>query len=375
MSAAAGSVPVGGRIRVLHLILVLGETNSQYNEHCLPALGVRELSICTYFTPRLTPPAGIALFAGNDTLVGFFRSLSNALRGHNYDAIHVHAPQTGTFLTLALVASPRRWKLWRTTVYTVHDSFYDYKPRNKLLMLPALALFRRVVFCSNAAYESLPSVLKRLVERRYRVVQNAADLGRVERAVSATPNVGNRTFTTISVGRLETVKDPLSLLSAFRTVGDGSRLVLIGAGILQQALQREIESAGLANRVELTGLIQRDEVFARCAASDVFISVSRGEGLPVAVMEAMAAGKPVILSDIPPHRELADGAEFIPLVRPGDVDGFARELRRFMGMPASDRAAIGALCQQLVYSRFTIDRMQAGYERIYRELGKSEDRP
>jgi len=44
------------RLKVLHLILMLGKTNGQYNEHCLPLIGERDLSIGTYFVPRLTPP-------------------------------------------------------------------------------------------------------------------------------------------------------------------------------------------------------------------------------------------------------------------------------------------------------------------------------
>ena len=74
-SAPADRRDTGRRLKVLHLILMLGETNGQYNEHCLPLIGERDLSIGTYFVPRLTPPSEITMFAGDGTLRGFFRSL------------------------------------------------------------------------------------------------------------------------------------------------------------------------------------------------------------------------------------------------------------------------------------------------------------
>ena len=194
---------------------MLGETNSQYNEHCLPTRATRDLAICPFFVPELTPPPDIAVFAGDSSIAGFFRALHRAVRARRYDAIHAHSPQTGSMLALYLLAHPGRG-LRRSTVYTVHDSFYDYKPRNKLLMLPPFAFCKRVVFCGQAAYDSFPWVLRALVGRRARVVQNAADLDRVERVVSQTPRTARTGFTVLAVSRMEPVKDPFVLLEAFR---------------------------------------------------------------------------------------------------------------------------------------------------------------
>lgn len=358
------------RLRILHLIIVLGETNGQYNEHCLPLLHSRDLAICTYFKPQLEPPSEIEVFAGDDTLRGFFRAFGKALARREYDVIHAHAPHTGALLTFAFMLRPTRWRHRGKLVYTVQDSYHDYKFRNKLLMLPALAAFRRVVFCGHAAYDSYPALWKRLVGRRKRVVQNAADLGRVDNAIAdLAPARDGSTFQLVSVGRLEKVKDPMTLIAAFRRVGDEqARLALVGAGSLESELVREIEASQLQGQVELTGLVPRDDVFARCARADLFVSASHGEGLPVAVIEAMATGCPVVLSDIPPHREVADGLDDIPFVRPGDVEGFAREIERFRSMPRDTRIEIGLRGQALVKERFSLETMHAGLEAVYREL-------
>src|SRR5438552_8226640 len=253
------------RLKVLHLILMLGETNGQYNEHCLPLIGERDLSISTYFVPRLTPPPEITMFAGDGTLMGFFRSLRRALDADDYDVIHAHAPQSGVLLLLAVLARRRSRRLRCSLVYTVQDSFYAYRRRAKALMVVPLVTFHRVIFCSGSAYDSLPRALKRLVRDRWRVVQNGADIDRVDRAIAAAPvDEQDGPFTVLSVGRLDVVKDPFAMLDAFaRSVDrdDGARLIFIGGGRLGAELEARIDRAGLRDRVTVRGLIPRGGVF------------------------------------------------------------------------------------------------------------------
>lgn len=361
------------RLRILHLVLVLGETNSQYNEHCLPQLEARELTICTYFPPQLTPPPGIALFPGDGTLPGFFRALRAALDAHEYDVVHAHSPHTSVLLPLGVALHPRSWRAWRSMVLTVHDSFYDYKPRNQLLTAAGLALFPRVVFCSRSAWQSLPSALRTMTGDRARVVQNGADLERVKRIADGVERPSDGRFRVVSVGRLEPVKDPLGLLRAFDTgADDRCRLELIGAGSLAEQVEHAVLEGGLEDRVDVTGLVPRDDVFRAYARSDLFVSASHGEGLPIAVLEAMAAGLPVVLSDIPPHREVVDGLPCVPLVAPGDHTGFGREIERFRLMSPTERREVGRRCRDWVMERFTLERMHEGYDVVYREVLREE---
>ena len=303
--------------------------------------------------------------------------VKNALNADTYDVVHAHAPQTGTLLVLAALAWRRFSRLRPSLVYTAQDSFHNYKPRNRVMMILSLATFTRVVFCSRSAYESLPRTLKHLVRGRSRVVQNGADLDRVDRAVASRPAERNgHGFTVLSVGRLERVKDPFTFLEAFRrslAEDAGSRAVFVGEGELSPTITARAQEMGLQDRVALTGLIPRDEVFVLCADADVFVSTSHGEGLPVAVLEAMAAGCPVILSEIPPHREVADGADFIPFVKPGDVEGFAEAIRRFREMSRQERGEVGRMCRSHMAARFTLPIMRAGTEAVYREVAPSFD--
>ena len=82
----------------------------------------------------------------------------------------------------------------------------------------------------------------------------------------------------------------------------------------------------------------------------------------------MACGCPVILSDILPHKEIADGQDFIPLVPPDNVDGFSREIERMRSMSRQQRFQIGLKCRKLIEEKFSLTSMCNNYHRLYREV-------
>lgn len=355
-------------LRILHIILALRSTNGQYNEHCLPMLNKRDLTICTYFKSDITPPAGITLFDGDNSLKGFYRASQAALEGREYDIIHVHTPHAGILLLMTLLLSGRFRRLIPSTVHTVQNSFQNFSLRNKLLFIPSFVFFRRLVFCSRVSYESFPAFLKWLGGDRMDVIQNAVDLDRIDRIAKVGQAGQSDQFTIATVGLIK-MKNAFTVLEAFRQCHNQvSKLVFIGDGNLRPMLAQEIKKSGLQKQVTMTGLIERDSVFKYFVQADLFVSASWGEGLPVAVLEAMACRRPVILSDIPPHREIAQGADFIPLIKPDDVAGFTREITKFKAMSVSERAVIGQKCRQLVEERFSLPTMHAAYEEVYAQV-------
>ena len=355
-------------LRILHVILALRPTNGQYNEHCLPMLNKYEIAICTYFRSEITPPAGITLFDGDNSLRGFYRASRAALERSEYDVIHVHTPHAGVLLLMTLVLSGLYRKLIPSTVHTVQNSFQNFRLWHKLLFIPSFISFRRLVFCSQASYESFPRLFKWLGGDRMHVVQNAVDLDRIDRIAKLERAVHSEQFIIATVGLIK-MKNPFTVLEAFRRCHDqASQLVFMGEGNLRPLLTQEVEKSGLQQLVKTTGMIERDSVFEYFVQADLFVSASWGEGLPVAVLEAMACHRPVILSDIPPHREIAEGVDFIPLIKPDDVAGFAREIKKFREMSVSERTAIGQKCRRLIEERFSLPAMHAGYAKVYAQI-------
>ena len=103
-----------------------------------------------------------------------------------------------------------------------------------------------------------------------------------------------------------------------------SRLVVIGEGYLRHQMLAMRKALGLGAQVELTGLIPREQVYNTLARADLAVSASRVEGLPVAVLEAMACGCPVISSNASSLPEVAGDAAI--LVDSLDVAGMTRAM-------------------------------------------------
>jgi glycosyltransferase involved in cell wall biosynthesis len=278
--------------------------------------------------------------------------------------VHVHAPQTGAILLLMSLA--RRLSL-ANAVYTVQNSYGNYRRRNRLLMVANFVRYRRIVFCGEATRASMSRLLRWVARGKAYVVPNAVDLAGIDRVAAGAGQDGTRPLTVVWFGRLVPIKDPMVLLDAFDRArqGDGMRLVIVGDGALRPALESEIARRGLESDVCITGMVDRQAVYRHVAAADLFVSVSRGEGLPVAVLEAMACRIPVVLSDIPPHREVATGLDVIPLVPPGDAEGFATEIRRMAARGRDERSAIGAQCRHVVEDRYGLAGMHERYRSIY----------
>jgi glycosyltransferase involved in cell wall biosynthesis len=362
------------KLRILHIILKVTETSAPYNEHCLPWVDKRDITICTYFGSNIVPPKTITMFEGNDSLPGFFQAIKFALDAKEHDIIHAHSPHVGLLFLLSTLFTSG--KFVHPRVITVHDSYPNFKLRNRLMFLPIFASYQKVICCSKASYDSFPAIFKRLADVRLSFVQNGVDITRVDHIVANVrqrhPRLGDFIITAIS--RLVNIKNPFSVLSAFQQSAElTSRLVYIGEGPLRKSLITHSQENGLQDQIEFTGLIPRDNVFEYLLNTDIFISASLGEGLPIAVLEAMTCGCPVLLSDIPPHREIAEGVDFIPLIKPDDVAGFAREIKKFKEMPASERKAIGQKCRDLVEERFSLSRMHANYTDIYDQLTDSNN--
>lgn len=352
---------------ILRLLLTVGPSSAPYNQFSLPVSDRQHITICSYFKTYTPIPKSITLFEGNGTLRGCFQALRAALDSQRYDVVHIHMPHIG--LPFLITDLSRRRKLLNRAVYTVHTSYPNLRLKHKLMLIPIFALVRKVVFCSRASLASFPGFLRWFAGDRVTVVQNGVDIERIDQALERSrqsPKDGG--FKVVTVGRLIELKDPMSILRAFQLSDDGSgKLVFIGEGALRPQLISASKELGLANRVEVMGLISRDRVYEYLAGADLFVSASVVEGLPVSVLEAMACRCPVVLSDILPHQEIVRDVA-LPLVPVRDVMGFAREIERFRQMTPDGRKTVGERCRKLVEERFSLPVMLNRYEDIYTQI-------
>ena len=189
------------------------------------------------------------------------------------------------------------------------------------------------------------------------------------------------------VGRLVPIKNPslfLQALSRSARKGDSPALcgIIVGEGPLRDSLEKQVEREGLGDYVRFTGW-QKD---LRCCYQefDIACVTSLNEGTPVSLIEAMAAGRAVIATDVGGGRDLLDygtaGAPPIPaegfritpvgvLVRSRDPLGLAAALEHLARNP-SLRHALGEAARRYVREQFNDERLIQNISRLYEELTK-----
>jgi len=171
----------------------------------------------------------------------------------------------------------------------------------------------------------------------------------------------------VSVARLEPQKNPLGLIQSFaRALGRDRRwrLLLAGDGSLRNAARETALRLGIGERVHFLGV--RSDVAELLSASDVFALASHWEGNPIAVMEAMAAGLPVVATAVGGVPELVVHGETGLLAPARDETAFADALAAVAADP-DRRRELGAAGLKRSAS-FGVDAMVASYARLFERL-------
>jgi glycosyltransferase involved in cell wall biosynthesis len=170
------------------------------------------------------------------------------------------------------------------------------------------------------------------------------------------------------VGRLAKQKRVRDLIWAFellRSLQDDVHLLIVGDGPEKSALQQFTRDIQADRQVYFVG--HRDDARQLFPLLDVFWLASDFEGLSNSVMEAMAAGVPVVASDIPPNRELVVPGETGFLVPVGDRAAFAQFTAKLLADPELAHR-LGAAGRERIRLEFSIENMVAGYATLYREV-------
>lgn len=197
-----------------------------------------------------------------------------------------------------------------------------------------------------------------LTEAQIPVVYNPVEL----KKFTDLKKVDNPSFTFITAGRFSEQKNQAMMLRAFagflKTGGD-ARLVLLGKGELEAQLRSLAQELGIAERVEFAGFVEN--VQDHLANADVFVLSSDYEALPLAVLEAMAAGLPIVATDVGGLRDIVtDNGILLPAADLAAMtDAMVRlysdsVLRRKMGQQSKTHAA-----------DYDISQTVAGYCRLY----------
>lgn len=232
--------------------------------------------------------------------LGRFRRLVAFCKAESCDVIHTH-------LTMANILGGAAGYLAHVPVTaTLHNTTMSSAERPLHRYLENLILRRVVRRPIAVGWRIAEAHADRIGANPITVIPNAVTIPEplppaARTAMRQSLLNGDEATTTllIAIGRLETQKGFTNLLDAFaqvQTSHSQTRLLIAGIGALQDELAAKITALGLDKTVQLLGL--RHDVPQLLAASDIYVSSSWWEGLPVATLEAMAAGLPIVATSV-----------------------------------------------------------------------------
>ena len=214
-----------------------------------------------------------------------------------------------------------------------------------------------------------------VASRRVHLIPNGIDPLPVQDLIGARARIRNRlgviksTILVCCVGRFVPVKDFATVIQAIVVLaqaGQDVHLVLVGDGPEHDALQAQVRSTGFAERIHLVG--EQADVGAWLAAVDIYVNASLYEGMSQAVLEAMAAGLPLVVTDVGENAVLAGGNSPCGRVIPtNDVNALASAL----GELTADRALrmhFGERARRRQRDEFSQAKMVRRYEELYSQL-------
>jgi glycosyltransferase involved in cell wall biosynthesis len=170
----------------------------------------------------------------------------------------------------------------------------------------------------------------------------------------------------VAVGSLFPVKDHATLLRAAASLPD-VRIAIAGEGGEDAALRRLASELAITPRVHLLG--QRDDVDRILRAADLFCQSSLSEGLPLAIIEAMAWGLPVVATRVGGVPELVQDGATGHLVPPGDSEALAAGIRRIHANP-EEAARFGRAGMARARSHFSLGAMMDAYLTLYEHVSR-----
>lgn len=289
--------------------------------------------------------------------LSFFKQLRAAVKEFDPDVVHTHLNSM-----LYMLPFYRRHQVKLHTVHTLAQK--EHYGLQKLVNFIAFHLLGVVpVGISDTVADTIAQT-HRINRRSIPVVYNGVDCKRY-----AKPKVKTDTFNFVTVGTIYDVKNFPFLVECFAELykqHPEARLTIVGNGAKRGVLMQKIAALGLDNIVTITGTVGNVEDYL--AAADVYVASSLFEGLPLSILEAMAAGLPVISTNVGGVPDIVRNGENGLLIPLGDKASYIAALTE-LTENAEKREAF-ALRSQELSKNYDEELTVHGYESLYNSKRK-----
>jgi L-malate glycosyltransferase len=292
------------------------------------------------------------------------RRLARHLVDWKADLVHCHLPLAGVVGRLA-------GKLARVpVVYTEHNVLERYHPATRLAARATWSLQRHVIAVSADVKQSISRHFGERVP--VRVIRNGVSLQRFSRqrldGGALRTQLGLKPHDVV-IGNVAVFRKQKRLdlwLAAAKIVTErraDARFLLVGDGPLREQVHQQVQELGLAERVILPGL--QDNVGPYLAAMDVYFMSSDFEGVPIALLEAMAMELPPVVTRAGGIPEVVEHERSGYLLPRGDVEGLAAALTALVEAGPARRSLLGSHARERVQTEFSTGRMMKEIEEVY----------
>jgi glycosyltransferase involved in cell wall biosynthesis len=302
--------------------------------------------------------------------------LTHLVREQRIDIVHAHVARDYPVAALAVRrASPAKLVITRHVLFRV-NRLHNITFRH----------VSRIIAVSQAVKQALVEQ-KIFPARRITVIPNSMDFhsfyyslrGFDREAFRQRINIPPGSLLVGTIGEIKRQKgheDFLRAAAIITSEGHNAHFVIAGADNTRTnehrlALERLVHELDLTNRVHFTGWL--DEVAPLLAALDVYVSASHTESFGLAIVEAMAAGLPVVATATEGAQEIIEHEKTGVIVAVGDHQALAASVLHLLE-DKQERERMGALACAQVRARYSLDRMVAATEKVYFEVQESEAR-
>ncbi|NUQ46996.1 MAG: glycosyltransferase [Phycisphaerae bacterium] len=379
-------------LRILHVVQsldpawggiarVLPELAAGLTQHGVRSI-VATLAGGRYGTPADVPDVDVQAFSASDGRLGRSAGFARAIKSVVGEADVVHLHGLWTFQNWKAAAAARH--KGKPYVVTPHSMMMPWAwQRSRLRKRVAGWLFEhrnlRQAACLHALADGEAEEMRRLgFNSRIEIIPNGlwpqqyASLPPADDLIAAHPRLADRRWM-LFLSRIHPQKGIVPLMQAcLDEARSAAKWQLVVAGPDEIGLRRVLEAAvarkGLSDRVTFLGMLDRRQVLAALGRASAFLQPSFSEGLSMSILEAAAAGVPLLISPACNLPEVA--ARGAGLIVDPDRRSIASGLRRLLELDEPRRAAMGEAARALVRERFSWEALLPRYAAWYTSIAR-----
>jgi len=347
----------------------LSSTNTAYNqfarfrvssndENIEELISFEKISFQSFFES-----GSLQLYECDSSYVKLLKQIGNRIKYHKSKnrkvIVHHHYPKFAIILLLL------KWIYGDVKhIYTIHNTYSNYRFIHKVLTRINMLLVDKVVYCGKASSKSFKNLRFLPKSNKQMTITNGVDIKRVD---NTTSNKKNKTgkITLVTIAKVTNQKNIQFLIEVFENLPAEYQLEILGP--LNDEDKNRIKNSQCTDRIFTRGRVEREEVYRKFKSSDIFLSAALWEGLPIAVLEAMACRIPVILSEIESHDEIKEKISSLKTT-PFEITNWVNEIEKLSKLEETEKKAIVERNRKGVENNYSLSSMHAKYTELYKSI-------